>query len=266
MTIAVQTNMPVEQAIEGTSGDWASGDAASGLEPALADPSTGAPSGWRDLRDNPDIQFEEIQMAPPEPQEPSWLLEVVGAIIEFLFTLLAPLGQALGFSWPALQWILLAGLVIFVLFLLYRFIGPLAGRNAKTKSTRDDPEWQPDEQESLALLEDADRLAAEGRFDEATHLLLKRSVGQIAKARPDWVEPSSTARELAALPALSDKARAAFAVISSRVERSLFALSALNREDWEAARSAYANFALAKIEGGRIDGPSGSSSAQARAL
>lgn len=255
MTIAVQTNVPVEQATEATSGDWASGDAL-----------TGAPTGWRDLRDNPDIQFEEIQMAPPEPQEPSWLLEVLGAIIEFLFRLLSPLGQALGFSWPALQWILLAGLVLFVLFLLYRLIGPLAGRNARTKADSDDPEWQPDEQESLALLEDADRLAAEGRFDEATHLLLKRSVGQIAKARPDWVEPSSTARELAALPALSEKARTAFAVISGRVERSLFALAALNRDDWEAARSAYANFALSKIEGGRIEGPSGSPTPEARAV
>lgn len=244
MTIAVQTNVPIEQAVEGTSGDWASADAASGAAPASA-----APSGWQDVRGNPDIQFEELQFTPPEPPEPSWFLEVLGTIMEFLFGLFAPLGQALGVSWPVLQWILLALLAGFVLFLLYRFIGPLAGRNARTKAQRDDPEWQPDEQETLALLEDADRLAAEGRFDEATHLLLKRSVGQIAKARPDWVEPSSTARELAALPALSDKARSAFAIISDRVERSLFALTALNRQDWEMARSAYANFALARIEG-----------------
>jgi hypothetical protein len=36
-------------------------------------------------------------------------------------------------------------------------------------------------------------------------------------------------------------------VISERVERSLFALRALDRPDWEAARAAYAEFALARL-------------------
>jgi len=101
---------------------------------------------------------------------------------------------------------------------------------------------------ALALLDEADRLAADGRFDEATHLLLQRSVGQIAEARPDLVEPSSTAREIAAQPALPEKARGAFAVIADRVERSLFALRRLSLEDWQAARAAYADFALAHTE------------------
>ena len=95
------------------------------------------------------------------------------------------------------------------------------------------------------MLDDADRLAAEGRFDEATHLLLQRSVGQIAAARPEWLEPSSTAREIAALPALPEPARHAFGVIAERVERSLFALRRLGPDDWQAARAAYADFALA---------------------
>ena len=107
------------------------------------------------------------------------------------------------------------------------------------------PDWVPDAGEALALLEDADRLAAEGRYDEATHLLLKRSVGQIAAARPDLLEPSSTAREIAELPALSEAARGAFALIAGRVERSLFALRSLSADDWHAARAAYADFALA---------------------
>ena len=65
-----------------------------------------------------------------------------------------------------------------------------------------------------------DALAAQGRYDAATHLLLKRSVGQIAAARPGLVEPATTARELAALGALPDAARAAFGIIAVRVERS----------------------------------------------
>ncbi|MFZ9394426.1 MAG: hypothetical protein ACO25F_00005, partial [Erythrobacter sp.] len=99
--------------------------------------------------------------------------------------------------------------------------------------------------------EDADRLAAQGQFDEATHLLLQRSVSQIAEVRPDWVPPSSTARELAGLSALPEPARLAFGEIVTRVERSLFALSRLERADWEVARAAYARFALARIDGAR---------------
>ena len=211
--------------------------------------SSGAPESWREVRGNSDIQFEEIAIKPPEPSEPSWLGEALQAFFEFLGNLLSPVGQMIGVSWPILQWVLLALVIVFVLYLVLRTFGPLAGRNRKITKAVTEPEWQPDREQSAALLEDADRLAAEGRFDEATHLLLQRSVGQIADARPDWVDPSSTARELVAIPALSDAARSAFRTISERVERSLFALSSLNRSDWEAARSAYANFALAQIEG-----------------
>ena len=170
-------------------------------------------------------------------------------LFESLGDFFAPIGSAFGSWWPVVQWVLLALLALFVIYLIYRLVGPIGLNPNSTREVTDAPEWTPDRAESLSLLEDADRLAAEGKFDEATHLLLKRSVGQIAQARPDWVEPSSTARELAALPALSDGARGAFAIISERVERSLFALRSLDRTDWEAARSAYANFALARIDG-----------------
>lgn len=213
--------------------------------------STAAPEGWEELRENSAIQFDEVELRPPEPiepPEPGWFDDAIRAFFEWLGSILEPIGRFLGVSWPVFQWILLGLLALFVVFLVVRLIGPLSQRTRKPKSAASEPEWQPDEEESIALLEDADKLAAEGRFDEATHLLLQRSVRQISEARPDWVEPSSTARELAALPALSDAARSAFATISERVERSLFALRSLNRADWEAARSAYANFALAKIE------------------
>ncbi|MEP3421421.1 MAG: hypothetical protein ABJN35_06780 [Erythrobacter sp.] len=216
--------------------------------------SGGAPESWREVRDNSEIQFEELgvkppeEIVPPEPREPSWLEEVLTAFFSFLGEIFAPVGQLIAIAWPVLQWVLLGLAVVFVLYMVLRSFGPLSHRIAKKKKVVSEPEWQPDREESVALLEDADRLAAEGRFDEATHLLLQRSVGQIATERPDWVDPSSTARELAALPALSEAARSAFSTISQRVERSLFALSALDRTDWEAARSAYANFALAKIE------------------
>ncbi|MEM8724339.1 MAG: hypothetical protein AAGE86_02350 [Pseudomonadota bacterium] len=207
-----------------------------------------APEGWEELRDDPDIQFERVEIPEQPPREPNWFERMIQDVLEFLADLLAPVGRALGSSWPVLQWVLLGLLALFVLYLIYRLVDPgWFSRNASNGESGEGEGWAPDQEESIALLEDADKLAAEGRFDEATHLLLKRSVTHIAAARPDWVEPSSTARELAALPALSDGARGAFRIIAERVERSLFALRSLDRSDWEAARSAYADFALSKI-------------------
>ncbi|MEM6475182.1 MAG: hypothetical protein AAF687_03355 [Pseudomonadota bacterium] len=229
---------------------------------AVRPPATGsnrtdapaAPESWRELRGDDAIQFEEVEIPTLEPEEPGWFAEMIQSVLDFLADIFAPIGEALGLSWPVLQWVLLGLAVLFAAFLIYRMLGPM-GLSPNAGDDADEvEEWVPDKAESLALLEDADRLAAEGKFDEATHMLLKRSVNQIATARPDWVEPSSTARELAALPALSSRARGAFEVISQRVERSLFALSALDRSDWEAARAAYADFALVKIEDARAGG------------
>jgi hypothetical protein len=227
MTAAAQT-LPAESAED------------SGASPAFD------ASAWERLRDDGDIQFAPVDIPEIKPPEPSWFEKALAELFQLLGELFAPLGQLLGASWWWLQWVLLGAVALFVIMLLVRNFGPLSLRSRKPAVAADE-EWQPEHAATLALLEDADRLAAEGRFDEATRLLLQRSVGQMAAARPDWVEPSSTARELAALPALPDGARTAFRVIAERVERSLFALRALERSDWEAARAAYADFALARL-------------------
>lgn len=193
---------------------------------------------YEEMRADPDVQFEQIP--PPEaPTPPDWL----SRFFQWLGELLAPAGNFLVDHWQVIKWGLIIGGVALLLYLLYRLVGPDLMRR---KSTRPEAEeWVPEEAAALALLEDADKLAAQGRFDEATHLLLQRSVSQIAQARPELIEPSSTAREIASASALPEKARTAFGVIAQRVERSLFALSSLSREDWQAARDAYAEFALA---------------------
>lgn len=201
-----------------------------------------AGTGWDAVRADDTIQFTPIDL--PERQEPpGWLTALLEALGDFF----APIGRALGMSWPVFKWVLLAIGVLLAGYLLWRLLAPALAR--RKRPTDEKQAWAPDRAEALALLEDADRLAAEGRYDEATHLLLQRSVGQIAAARPDWVEPSSTARELAALTALPEAARTAFAVIAERVERSLFALRSLGAEDWQAARAAYAEFALQRLPG-----------------
>lgn len=217
--------------------------------PTPAAPPPAPPEGWEALRRMEDIQFAPVELPDAlPPRELSAFERFLQALFELIGQVLAPVGQWLGAWWGVIQWMLIAALAAFVILLLARTFGPLA-RRRKSRAAEPAPEWRPDAAASRALIAEAERLAAEGRFDEATHLLLTRSVGELAAARPGWVEPSSTARELASLAALPAPARAAFRVIAERVEASLFALQRLERADWEAARDAYARFALALPEG-----------------
>lgn len=196
------------------------------------------------MRSAEDIQFAPITVDPMAPPELGAFEKFLIAAFETLAGWLGPVGQWLGGWWWLIQWVLIAAVAAFVLYVLARAFAPVLLR-PRQRGAAAPSEWRPDTASSLALLEEADRLAALGLYDEATHLLLTRSVGEMAAARPDWVEPSSTARELSALPALPDAAREAFRVIADRVERSLFARCALEHTDWQAARDAYARFALA---------------------
>ncbi|HUD30595.1 MAG TPA: hypothetical protein VMQ93_17130 [Novosphingobium sp.] len=204
-----------------------------------------ADADWRAVRDAADIQY--IPLAEPkvvEPQGPPEWLQALGRLLEAIF---APIGRLLGMSWSVFQYVLIGLGIALVLFVLWRLvIEPLLDRRRNRTPEAEEVHWTPDRAEAVALLEDADRLAGEGRFGEAAHLLLQRSVRQIRDARPDWLNAASTAREIAVLPMLPDTGRRAFAVIAQRVERAVFALRDLDGEDWAAARAAYAQFA--KIE------------------
>ncbi|MEP2735670.1 MAG: DUF350 domain-containing protein [Erythrobacter sp.] len=200
---------------------------------------------WRDLRDNGDIQFAPVEVPEPPPREPSWFEDFMRSVGE----LLEPVFRGFPNIWPFFKWGLIIIGVLLVAYVIYRLVEPYLVTPRRDRAEIEEPEWQPDAAQSLALLEDADRLAAQGKFDEATHLLLQRSVTHLSEAKPDWVEPSSTARELTAIEALPDKARETFAVIAERVERSLFAMRALGKDDWEAARAAYADFASTSLRG-----------------
>jgi len=199
---------------------------------------------WQAVHADPSIQFAPVNITVAPQQTPGWLK----AIDEFLKALFEPLGRALGLSWPVMYWALLGLLAIAVLYGLYRVFEPaFAARRGHSATVAEPEDWAPQQDEALALLEDADRLAGAGRFDEATHLLLMRSVQHIAASRPEWVRKASTAREIAGLPGLSEGARGTFSLIAGRVERSLFALRALGADDWQAAREAYARFALERF-------------------
>lgn len=211
---------------------------------ANSDAARAAARDWAAVRGSSDIQFAPLpQVKEPIAQTPAWL-RTLGEWLEAIF---APIGKLLGMSWPIFQYVLIALAVLLALFVVWRLVAPvLAERRMRDPGDGAEP-WTPDRTEAAALLSDADRLAAEGRFAEATHLLLRRSVQQIRGARREWVNPSSTAREISVLPALPEAGRHAFATIAQRVERSRFALRDLDGEDWAAARAAYAEFAQVRL-------------------
>ncbi|MCJ2189253.1 hypothetical protein [Novosphingobium beihaiensis] len=200
-----------------------------------------AASDWEAVRQAQDIQFAPLPaVQTPDVDVPEWL-KALGRMLEAIF---GPLGRLLGMSWPVFQWVLIGLAVLLAVFLLWRLLGPVIAQWLnRGEAAEETLHWTPTRTEAAALLSEADRLAGEGRFGEAVHLLLQRSVRQIGDARPDLLIPASTAREIAVLPMLPETGRKAFAAIATRVERSLFALRDLDAQDWAAARAAYADFA-----------------------
>jgi hypothetical protein len=205
-----------------------------------------AAQDWKAVRGASDIQYSPLPAIkpPPPPEIPEWL-QALGRLLMRIFE---PIGRMLGVSWPVFQWVLVGLGVLLALFLTWRLLlEPLLDKWRNRQPPAEEVHWTPTQAEAIALLSDADRLAAEGRFGDAAHLLLRRSVRQIADARPDWLTAASTAREIALLPMLPEAGRRAFGVIAGRVERAVFALRDLDAQDWQTARGAYAQFAQIEL-------------------
>jgi hypothetical protein len=201
-------------------------------------------SEWKAVRAASDIQYTPLPPVEVEPPRvPEWL-RLLGRALEAIFE---PVGRLLGMSWPVFQYVLIALAVLLALFVLWWLLAPLMDKWRYRPRPPEEEVWTPGRAEAAALLEDADRLAAEGRYGEAAHLLLRRSVRQISDARPDWLIPATTAREISRLPMLPESGRRAFATIAERVERCLFALRDLDARDWAVARAAYADFARIEL-------------------
>ena len=195
-------------------------------------------AAWKTIRADPTIQFDLPEKLPePRDPPPAWLEPVLRAIGDFV--------QWVGGGWRLILWGIGIVIVVALLFALVpslrQWIAEKFGRN---RMVEDAPVWAPTETRARALLEDADALAAQGRYDEAVHLLLFRSIDDIVAWRGDVVRPADTSRDIARADALPPHARGVFAGIVAAVERSLFGGRALALDDWQRARADYAGFAL----------------------
>ena len=106
------------------------------------------------------------------------------------------------------------------------------------------PNYQPEVQAAKSLLGDVDDLAAQGRYEDAIHTLLLRSISDIRANRPKAVPKAMTSREISHISILSDLARQAFRNIGDRVERSYFGGRTLSKDDFERSRADYETFAF----------------------
>ncbi len=158
----------------------------------------------------------------------------------------------LGFLGPVFQilfYTIMAAAVLYILYLIFSAM-ILARRNHTPVQSAEDmpqiPTYQPDAQTARIILHDADKLAAQGKFTEAVHAILFRSIQDIEDKRPHHVKHSLTSREIASLSVLSPKARAGFSTIGNLVERSFFGGRTLGADDYEVSKSAYKDFAFEK--------------------
>ena len=211
------------------------------------------PAAHAALKADSSVQFD-LTSPPPSQQPPGWLK----ALFEWLEKALEPVGRFLrwvGSFMPdaplarILLWTLLGLAAAALLWGIYqrlktgRWQLPRI-RRAPYREAEVEEEWVPGDAPVRSWLAEADALAEQGRYAEAIRHLLFRSIDDISSRRPGAVRPSLTSREISAAEAIPARARGLFVGIVRVVERSLFGGRAVERADWTAARSAYADFAL----------------------
>ena len=179
------------------------------------------------------FRFDEVATAAPPPRpDLNWLtqlLEAIGPVLRWIF------------------WIGLALLIAAVLFVLAREILarlPRGGRKAKAKEEIPAYEHRPTVARARALLEEADRLAGEGRYSEAARVLLHRSIDDIDRHFPASISQAMTSREIAGLDRLGARTREVFSSIARAVEVSLFGGRDLNAAQYQQCRRIYESFAF----------------------
>lgn len=200
-------------------------------------------SAHNTLLSDSSIQFD-LPMRPPDPPSPpdppgwmQWLADFFGSDHPFLRLVL---------------WGIAALIAAWILWMVARWLmgadWPWRRRGAGADDDGDES-WRPEAATARTLLGQADALAAAGRYSEAAHLLLFRSIEDVDERRPAVIRKSLTARDIAALPIIPDRPRSAFARIALAVERAFFARRDLGEAEWRDCRAAYEEFAFAEAWG-----------------
>lgn len=189
------------------------------------------------LRDKT-VQFAHIDQVAEKEPVPDWMQAIsdwIAWLLEFLSPVIA-----------VMFWIGLACLVLLLIYFILTEVLQIEVFKARAKATSNvvEPEWRPSSQVARDLLAAADALAAEGRFNDAVHLILLRSIEDIERFRPTTIRPALTARDIGAMQALPAAAKPIFARISAAVEKAIFAGLTIEPSEFVSCREAYMRFAL----------------------
>lgn len=187
----------------------------------------------RAFLEEPGLQ-RDFLLATPPPKPPPWLAKLI---------------EVVSAAAPVIKVVFWAGVAVGVAMLLWVIVRdlPFAALLRRGRRPPAGPlDWRPEAGAARALLDDADRLAGDGRFGEAIHLILFRSIEDIALRRPGSVPPALTSREIVEAAPLSERGRDAFRVIAEAVEQTFFGGRAAARGDFDLCRGEYEAFALAE--------------------
>jgi hypothetical protein len=189
------------------------------------------------------LQFDFPSVPTPQPIHwPKWLL-AIGKFLGHLFEAI----------FPVLKVLFWAGVGLALAAIVFLIVRELAGRRfpsfgrRRTRARPSPADWRPDAAAARKLLADADALAAQGDYDGAVHLILLTSIDDIEGRRPRLVRPALTARDIASLEGLPEKARRTFSEMARIVEHSLFGGQPTGAAGFARCRADYQAFALEEV-------------------
>lgn len=190
------------------------------------------------------LQTERPEFTPDVPEQRERrrnpFIEAIGDFFAWIFRNFGGLFQILLYA-------AIAGAILYALWYMFGDVVRLRFQREKTDNGPDISEIEnqrPDPVRAATLLEEADALAAQGRFAEAVHLLLFRSIEDLRERRSGGVPKSLTAREISLLSDLTHRTREALSPIIRIVENSFFGGREVGEDGWKRARSSYETFAF----------------------
>jgi hypothetical protein len=154
-------------------------------------------------------------------------------------------GGALGTIMSWLLWGAIGVAVVLIILLIVREVTRHRGDTSiddAEPTQEDDAEAPVPEAELARPLDEADRLARDGRFAEAIHLLLLRTFQELARAAEVRIPSSLTSREVLARIPLRPGARDALAELVSVVENTWFGDDVPGEPEWLRCRHQFDRF------------------------
>lgn len=153
-----------------------------------------------------------------------------------------------GWLGPTVQTVVLVLALAVVALLAMAIASRLGGSGAEVAATEPvsarDP---PDDELVTRPLDDAERLAAEGRFSEAIHLLLLRTLDELRRRSGRPIPRALTSREIVSRVPVPEAARGELSGLVTAVELSRFGGAEAGAGDYDRCRESFRRFANAYV-------------------